>query len=306
MIQILLATYNSSGFLAEQLDSIFAQTYNQFELLIRDGGSKDNTLSIIEDYQTRFSGKIRLIGSQAASACENFAALLAAADAELLMFCDHDDVWKKEKIELSLQAYKEMEAKYTSAHPILVFTDSEVVDSNLVTQFPSMMRSQNLNRNRFSPGRTLIQNYASGNTMLFNRALQKLTLPIGKSAIMHDHWVALTAAFFGKICYVDKPLIRYRQHGGNVVGSFSYNFNSCVKRFFSDTGALRCKINYKIDQCVELLSSHSELLSPDQKNFLDSLKRFKKMNKIAKCNFMLENDMLLEGFLRNIVTFLVV
>ena len=81
MIQILLATYNSEAFLAEQLDSLFAQSCDDFEILINDGGSKDKTLEIIADYQKRFSNKIRLIGSAPASACENFSKLLASADA---------------------------------------------------------------------------------------------------------------------------------------------------------------------------------------------------------------------------------
>ncbi|MBE6406277.1 MAG: glycosyltransferase [Lentisphaerae bacterium] len=98
MIQILLATYNSAPFLKIQLDSLMNQSYRDFEILVNDGASRDNTLAIIADYQKRYPGKIRLLGSAPVSACKNFSILLAAADAELIMFCDHNDVWKKEKI----------------------------------------------------------------------------------------------------------------------------------------------------------------------------------------------------------------
>lgn len=303
MIQILLATFNSASFIGAQIDSLMEQTCSDFEIVVSDGGSKDNTLGIIADYQRRFPGKIRLLETSPASACENFSRLLAAADAELLMFCDHDDVWKKEKIAASLQAYKKLEQEYGTDCPILVFTDSEIVDVHLNTRFSSMMRSQRLNRTRFTPGRTMIQNYASGNTMLFNRALQKIALPVGNNAIMHDHWVALAAAFFGKVCYVDTPLILYRQHGDNVIGSFCYNLRSCLKKFRSERSSLHNKLYRNIEQGQEFLALHREILSPEQQRFFDSLMRFKQMGKIEKWRFMQRNDIQKEGLLYKIGTF---
>ena len=81
MIQILLATYNSRTFLAEQLDSLLTQENScDLEILISDGGSNDNTLEIIEDFKKRYPGKIRFLGSRPASACQNFIRLISAAD----------------------------------------------------------------------------------------------------------------------------------------------------------------------------------------------------------------------------------
>lgn len=302
-LQILLATCNSARFLTEQIDSLLTQDFSDIEILINDGGSQDNTLEIITDYQKRFPEKVRLLGSAPAAACENFAKLLAAADSELIMFCDHDDVWKKDKISLSIQAYRKMESEYGSDLPILVFTDSEIVDGNLTPVLPSMMRSQCLNRTRFTPGRTLMQNYASGNTMLFNRALQKRALPVAGEALMHDHWLALAAAFFGKVCYVDTPTILYRQHGSNVVGSFRYDAASCLKKFFAESGSFRKKLHAKITQAEKLLEQNHSDLTPEQSRFLDSLKCFKNMKKSARFRFLKQYDMLYEGKLRNLALY---
>ena len=120
-LQILLATYNSSRFLREQLDSILAQDCRDFELLIRDGGSSDDTLGIIEDYRRKYPETIRFMGSSAATAPENFAALLDSSTAPLIMFSDHDDVWKPDKVRLTLRKYCEMEAEFGSGtilHPV--------------------------------------------------------------------------------------------------------------------------------------------------------------------------------------------
>lgn len=193
-LQILLATYNSSRFLREQLDSILAQDCRGFELLVQDGGSTDDTLEIIDEYQRKYPETIRFLEQKPASALENFSALLTASTAPLIMFSDHDDVWKQDKVRLSLGKYREMEAKYGSRMPILVFTDSEVVDDN---QFPisrSMFRYQNINTHELTLNRLIVQNVPSGNTMLVNRALVELALPVPSAAVMHDHWLTLVAA----------------------------------------------------------------------------------------------------------------
>jgi len=304
MIQVLLATYNSQRFLAEQLDSLMAQDYSDFEILVSDADSKDDTLEIITDFQKRYPGKIRLLSTKPASACQNFSRLIAAADSELMMFCDHDDVWKKDKIRLSVEAYRKMEKKYGSHTPLLIFTDSEIVDITLTPRYSSMMRSQRLNMSRFTPERTIIQNYASGNTMLFNRALQKLVLPVGSSAIMHDHWTALAAAFFGHICYVDIPTIYYRQHGNNVLGAFRYSIFSCLKKFINKSGHLRASLYRNLEQGREFLTLHKELLTPEQGELLRELERFPKMHWPARCRFLIKHGILKEGILRNIGMFL--
>jgi hypothetical protein len=67
--------------------------------------------------------------------------------------------------------------------------------------------------------RLLMQNFIPGNTMLLNAALREKVGDIPDGAIMHDYWVALVAASFGRIAFVDEPLVLYRQHGGNVISA---------------------------------------------------------------------------------------
>ena len=101
-VQILLAVCNSSRFLREQLDSLLAQDMPDFEILIRDGGSADDTMEIVAEYRRKNPEKIKVVGSGPASAVENFSSLLAASAAPLVMFCDHDDVWKPDKIRVTV------------------------------------------------------------------------------------------------------------------------------------------------------------------------------------------------------------
>jgi glycosyltransferase involved in cell wall biosynthesis len=110
-VQILLATYNGARFLREQLDSLFNQTFQDFTVLIRDDGSTDNTVQIIEEYNQKFPNKITLLEDsfKNVGATQNFGILLENATADYIFFCDQDDIWVKHKIEKSLQKIQSLE-----------------------------------------------------------------------------------------------------------------------------------------------------------------------------------------------------
>ena len=132
-IDILLATYNGESYLSSQLDSIINQSCDNWKILIRDDGSKDRTLEIIEWYTKKYNNQIFLIEDEKKNlgVCGNFSELLNHSHADYAMFCDQDDIWFKNKIKITFQKMKEMENTYGSDCPILVHTDLMVVDKNL-------------------------------------------------------------------------------------------------------------------------------------------------------------------------------
>lgn len=304
IVQILLATYNSSLFLREQLDSLLAQDCQNFEILIRDGGSSDDTLEIISSYQTRFPGKIRFSGSAKASALENFSALLCESTAELVLFCDHDDVWMPNKISVTLAKYREMEKLFGKDMPIMVFTDSEVSDENLSRIFPSMIRFQHLDPKHMSLNRLIVQNVSSGNTMLMNRALVNLASPIPPDAVMHDHWMTLAAAAMGRIGFVDQATLYYRQHGNNVYGASHYSLFAFLNKLKQGREKLRRRFGQDIAQAAAFGRRFGERLSKeDQKMFL-ALSEWPELGFWARRRILWKYGIRKSGILRNIGTFL--
>jgi glycosyltransferase involved in cell wall biosynthesis len=221
MIDILLATYNGRKYLREQIDSILAQSCQDWQLLIRDDGSDDDTLSIIKDYAIKYPVKIKLIedNSGRLGVKLNFKRLLEHSTAEYLMFCDQDDVWLPQKIEATLNLMEATEEEYPNK-PILVHTDLRVVDSQLKTIAKSMWRYQ-----RTSPetgnnlNKVTLQNVATGCTIMINRKAKTISLPIPEEAVMHDWWIVINVAKHGKIVYVPDQLVLYRQHPNNAVGA---------------------------------------------------------------------------------------
>jgi glycosyltransferase involved in cell wall biosynthesis len=220
-IKILLATYNGQEYLAEQIDSILAQSNQNWQLLIRDDGSKDDTVRILEDYAKRLPDKIRLIANNGRrlGANLNFGKLLEHADTEYVMFSDQDDVWLPNKIELTLNAMKAAEQIYPDK-PILIHTDLQVADSGLKTIADSLWVYQKLFPEAGNNlHRIMAQNVVTGCTVMINKKAMAVSLPVPPEAIMYDWWLALNVCRHGKIIYVSIPSVLYRQHSGNQVGA---------------------------------------------------------------------------------------
>ncbi len=237
-VAILLAAYNGSRFIREQLDSILGQTFADFTLYVRDDGSSDDTVRIVRSYVER-DDRVCLLEDPVLhrGSSGSFFAMLDAVDSELYMFSDQDDVWQPEKISRSVEAYERVKPRYADK-PVIVHTDAELVDGGLRTLTPSYWRSVNIEPDLLKSYDMLaLGNYVQGATMLFDRAVKDLlaTAP-WKGFLQHDFWLATrTLRAGGWIESVHEPLIRYRQHGSNEMG-VRYGANN---RVLSRMGQLR-------------------------------------------------------------------
>ena len=112
-VAILLAAYNGSRFIREQLDSILGQTFADFTLYVRDDGSSDDTVRIVRSYVER-DDRVCLLEDPVLhrGSSGSFFAMLDAVDSELYMFSDQDDVWQPEKISRSVEAYERVKPRY--------------------------------------------------------------------------------------------------------------------------------------------------------------------------------------------------
>ena len=114
MISILLATYNGERYIAGQIESVLAQTYQDFKLYICDDKSTDGTYSIITEYAARYPGKIIATQNEVNSggAKFNFLNMMVEFNDDYIMLCDQDDVWLPNKVEVSLKKITEMESEF--------------------------------------------------------------------------------------------------------------------------------------------------------------------------------------------------
>lgn len=227
-IGILLATFNSERFLKIQLHSIVSQTLPPHEIIISDDHSVDATNEILEllidDYGHSIRIDSRSNAAEAHGLHSNFRNLFKLAldsSSDVFLLSDHDDIWLSKKVETSavmLDSLKEFAA--FKDNPLLVFSDLTVVNEQGETVSTSFANYQGLPDPQTQPlERLLYQNVVTGCTCCFNRQLLEIACPIPKEVVMHDHWLALCASVFGHSHYIDEPLVKYRQHGKNVVGA---------------------------------------------------------------------------------------
>ncbi len=224
-VDILMATYNGERFVGEQIESIQAQTFKNWRLLVSDDCSSDGTLDVVHRYADE-DERIRVVseGIRYGGAKENFFALMAKADAPYVMFCDQDDVWLPVKIEKSLAALQELEGECGAGVPLLVFCDMKVVDGKLNVIHESFEKSSNFDPNRLAFRHLLAHNVAAGCCMILNKLLLDVCRRSdGDGVEMHDWWAMLVASEFGHIRFIDERLSLYRQHGANEVGASEYS-----------------------------------------------------------------------------------
>jgi glycosyltransferase involved in cell wall biosynthesis len=213
-IDILLAVYNGENFLRPFLDSLVAQTFRDFRLVVSDNRSSDRTVSIIEEYRGTLAHPpcVLPLPGAFASAHANFSRVTEAGEAPYVMYADADDVWHRDKIEKTFSAMRHAERQYGASEPILVHSDLAVVDEKLGRLHPSFWRYQFIDPGRTALNQLLLQNCVTGCTVMLNRPLLELGKPIPPEACAHDHWYALVASAFGHIAVIPEPLIQYRQH----------------------------------------------------------------------------------------------
>lgn len=219
-VTILMSTYNGEQFLEEQIESIQQQTFTDWELLIRDDGSKDQTPSIIKKFAEK-DDRIVFINPnnrENIGVIQSFHSLLKHQPSDYYFFSDQDDVWLPNKLQIQLEEAK----KYSTYLPLLVYTDLTIVDQHLQVKHESMIRTQSNHANT-----TLLQeiteNTVTGGVSMINHALADLWTGEEKyPLLMHDWYLALLATAFGKLVYIDQPGELYRQHSSNVLGARTF------------------------------------------------------------------------------------
>jgi hypothetical protein len=230
---ILLACYNGARYVEEQIRSIQAQHFSDWVLIVRDDGSRDDTVEIIQRL-TQEDARIHLLDDRIGNlgVSGNFSELMQYAlmrEADYVFFSDQDDIWNPDKLGVMLAAMREMEATEGNRLPLLVYSDLAVVDAQKKMIAPSFLKYVKRSPAHTNLGVLLAQCQVVGCACLVNRAALDLACPVPQGAWMHDWWLAILCAAVGRIGYVEQPLVQYRQHGANVFGVKSFWYR--VARF---------------------------------------------------------------------------
>jgi len=231
-VSVALCTYNGEEFLAEQLTSLVNQTHPPDEIVICDDGSSDTTLEIIQSFQANFTLPITLHRNDVSlGVFKNFQKCIGLCQYPLVFTCDQDDVWLSNKIEKHITEHE--------AHPQseLVYSNAEVVSYDLMTMYYLLWQPEDiLNQDKgvASFDKLIVKGQSiAGCCMSFYKSFYDSVLPIPPQ-IYHDDWIATTAFLSSKITGIPEPLMKYRQHGNNVVGIVRGSRISFYKSLFTN------------------------------------------------------------------------
>jgi hypothetical protein len=198
---------------------------------------------------------------------------------------------------------QELEAIYHESAPLMVHTDLRVVDQELNTVWDSFWQLQHLGfQNCSKLNRLLMQNGITGCTVMVNQKLRELATPVPPEAIMHDYWLALTAAAFGTIAYLNIPTILYRQHGANYAGAKKYNIGFILKKVV-DRSLVKDSLSLKQRQATVFYRRYHDYLSVRQKQLLEDFLSLGSKGFWQNRWLVVKNQFLPIGLGRNVVLF---
>lgn len=306
---ILLATYNGEQFLKSQIDSLLNQTYKDFVIYISDDQSTDSTNNIIMEYVEKYPTKIKNLHTPTrfGNARDNFFNLISRVEADCYLFCDQDDVWNPDKIEKLVEEYQ----KHPDNIPTVIHSDLTVVDKDLNILNSSLFEIMHLDKNP-SWKKLLVQNNATGCTMLINKALADLYKKnshkiIKNNIIMHDYFFVLAASLFGKVYFIDEPMLKYRQHGNNSVGAKNVNSFSYKLYKIKELKIGRNLVKETENQAGEILKLFPEEMKNSQMyKIINKYHHLSKYPKLYRWYFLIKNGLLKNSFSRIVYQFYLV
>lgn len=210
-IDILLASYNGAKYIETQILSIISQSFKDWKLIIHDDGSNDDTITIVKKWQ-QLDSRIHLVNDKVTlgNAGKNFMHLLQYSTADYVMFCDQDDVWFDNKVELM---YNEIIKNVCNKPTVLysnayVWKPKEGVLGNATLTFPKKLNSL-----------LFLNSGMQGCVSIFNKSMREMMLKWNAEVAMHDHILHLLALSIGVVRYIPLSLMLYRNHDANVTGA---------------------------------------------------------------------------------------
>lgn len=233
-ISVCIATYNGEKFIKEQIESILCQLNEDDEILITDDSSSDCTIEIINSINDK---RIRIYKNQRFySPIFNFEFAIKMAKGEIIFLSDQDDIWAKNKVETYLKKLDEFD---------LIFSNVTIIDENGYIKKKLLFK----NKPSYDMINTILSNNVVGGTIAFKNWIKDIALPFPRRIPMHDQWLALIACYYGKVGYIEQPMLYHRRHGSNASFCSEKSKNRITKK-------IMFRFNIAICLIKTILSKH--------------------------------------------------
>ncbi len=287
-----MATWNGAAFLDEQLRSIEDQSHPLIDVWVSDDGSTDDTLAMLADWQRRWSkGRFEILKGPQKGFSENFRSLITNGNitADYFAFSDQDDVWEADKLETAIGW---MDSREKSVPLLFCSRTQNVSESGEKIDLSPLFAKQPAFRN------ALVQSIAGGNTMLLNRSARNTLsrASLRTNFVTHDWWAYIvTTGSGGEVCYSATPLVRYRQHAGNQIGS-NTSWRARALRLRSLSGG---QFRRWTDLNLLALTINRDMLTPDAISVISEFERSRQGNPLSRINGLRRSGVYRQTFYGN-------
>lgn len=288
LVSILLAVYKPNPkWLIEQLISLNEQIYNNIELVVYDDCPE---FPINEEYFKKYITKFKytlIRGKKNQGSNRAFEELTKIANGEFFSYCDQDDIWEVNKIAIMMEKFIDEDVTLVCSDLLIIDeSDKKIADS--ITE----IRKRIVYKSGYNLAKELLMtNFVTGCAMIVRNNIAKKAIPF-EETLIHDQWLAIIAALNGKIEFINKPLVRYRQHSYNQTGILKDVFDKktyYIKRiddFICRYKSLEERLSYEqigeqINNCLLWLNSRKNyFLKPNIKD-LKIMIKYRNFHKVS-------------------------
>ncbi|WP_187364793.1 glycosyltransferase [Lactobacillus ultunensis] len=274
----MMSTYNGEKYLKEQVNSILNQKEVSVHLIVRDDGSTDNTLKILNEYQKE--GKLEYYKGRNLGPAKSFLDIinsksLSEIQANYFAFSDQDDIWKSDKLIRAINIIS------TSDEPYLYCADFQRIDQD------GRYLKNNFHFTTSTFNQSVVCSYCTGCTMVFNYSLlEKIRIGKPDYLLMHDDWIHKVCLAIGGKVFFDREYraVLYRQHEGNVVGSragLTQKIKNLYKRSHDQKDCM-----YK--EYAEIMEIYKQIIPKPQLDVINQILEYKKKNVVSRLKWCLQ------------------
>jgi teichuronic acid biosynthesis glycosyltransferase TuaG len=209
LVSIVTPTYNSAKYLEDTIKSIISQTYTNWELLITDDCSTDETVAIIKKYillDSRIS-LFKLKKNSGSAIARNNS--IKFSKGIFLAFCDSDDLWDKNKLETHVKFHQEKKVLFS-------FTNMRIANDEGVI----ILKRQSIIKHKVNYNSLLKNNYIPTSTVLINKALlAKYKFPNYRKKQDYILWLEILKKEPIEAYFFDSCLTTYRKHKNQITNN---------------------------------------------------------------------------------------
>lgn len=305
MISIVLASYNGSKYIREQLDSILTQTYQDFELIICDDCSTDNTWQILEEY-AEMDNRVKIYKNEKNLGFKkNFERGISLCNGEYIALSDQDDIWMETHLEVLLSIIKDNMLVCGDA----IFIDKSGTCESTNRKLSDMHYDMHSITNNLTRLKCLLfrGNPYQGASMLFKKNFLKYVLPIPDKCAFHDEWFAMVATALNTFVYTFTIVNKYRLHSTSVTNHFQESlvnkilkhnhFRNKIEEIIPYVMALKTIENYVDKETFDIIK-YTTILSQNVKQRLWRWENYNTYSNIMKDIF--KNNSVINITLRKI------